>query len=565
VRSRRRLLQELSVRASVAVAILTFNEGFQLIVGTAPTFTMRVVPLLALVINVPYYLAATRGSNPRLQAYARMLVDVGFVTLGLHSVGGLAAAPYVGAYVVIPLYAGFALSSTACVVATVSATVAYVSMVVVLDGRWLVHLTGADTPDLTAALFNLLLVNLVGAVTGVLAAAYRRSRRQLVGANRDLERAHYRIVEAERVRAIGELSAGVAHHLNNLMAVVLGRIQLALRCADDTTHVTRNLEIAERGLLDASEVIRRMTALSVGQALPEVVPVDLNALVQEVLELTRPRWESEAQMRGLAIEARLEPGRIVSVAGDPAGLREVLMNLIFNAIDALPQGGRILVRTWVDADMVACSVSDNGVGMEAAVQQRAMEPFFTTKGLRCTGLGLSVSYGIIHRHGGTLTIDSADGRGTTITLRLRPSASAPPAPPHAPVPTVAARRILLIDDDAAVLGALGDMLTLEGHRVLSAGSGPDGLARLDAGQTVDVVLTDLSMPGMTGWEVARAVKSRYPALPVGLITGWGEEQRSRFQDGAVADFVLGKPIRREALAAALAQWVPVDPGHQAQA
>jgi CheY-like chemotaxis protein len=318
-------------------------------------------------------------------------------------------------------------------------------------------------------------------------------------------------------------------------------------------------------LLDASEVVRRMSALSVGQALPESVPVDLNALAQEVLELTRPRWESEAQIRGLTIDARLEPGRIVPVAGDPSALREVLMNLIFNAIDALPRGGQIRVRTWADADGVACAVVDDGVGMEPSVQQRALEPFFTTKGLRCTGLGLSVSYGIIRRHGGALTIDSVNGRGTTVTVRLRPAPAAPMPAPRPVAPVASRLRVLLIDDDANVRAAMSDMLTLEGHRVTAAASGSDGLARLEAGEIVDVVLTDLGMPGMNGWEVARALKARHPELPVGMITGWGDEQRARFGDGDIADFVLSKPIRREVLAAALAQWEPAAPPRPAKA
>jgi signal transduction histidine kinase/ActR/RegA family two-component response regulator len=565
LRARRRLLHELAVRAAVAATILALSESLQYFTGAVLSPLLRTTALTALFINLPYFVIASSGRRLRAQAHVRMLVDVGFLSLGLYALGGLTAAPYASVYVVVPLYAGFALSSRACVAATLASTVGYGIVLLAHHGRWLLALAAVSTTDAYAAVFNMLLVNLVGGMTALLAAAYRRSKRQLLNANRTLERAHERVVEAERLRAIGELSAGVAHHLNNLMAVVLGRIQLALRCADDAGHVSRNLEIAERGLLDASEVVRRMSALSVGQALPESVAVDLNVLAQEVLELTRPRWESEAQIRGLTIEAQLTPGRIVPVAGDPSALREVLMNLIFNAIDALPRGGRITVRTWTDADGVACAVGDNGVGMEPSVQQRALEPFFTTKGLRCTGLGLSVSYGIVRRHGGTLTIDSTNGQGTTVTVRLRPGPAKPLAVPRPAAAAAARLRVLLIDDDANVRAAMADMLALEGHHVIAAASGPDGLARLQAGEVVDVVLTDLGMPGMTGWEVARALKAGHPELPVGLITGWGDEQRARFGDGDIADFVLSKPIRREMLAAALAQWGPAASSRQAKA
>src|SRR5262249_41215604 len=162
---------------------------------------------------------------------------------------------------------------------------------------------GAQAPDWGVAAFNLLLVNTAGGLTALLAEAYRRSRRELITVNQELERAHGRIVETERLRAIGEPASGVAHHLNNLLAVVLGR-------AEDQDEVTRNLEIAERGVLDAGEVIRRMSVFSRAQAMPEWVPVKLNELAEEVIEMTRPRWQAEAQIRGIEIDVRLEAGDV---------------------------------------------------------------------------------------------------------------------------------------------------------------------------------------------------------------------------------------------------------------
>ncbi|MBI4594041.1 MAG: response regulator, partial [Candidatus Rokubacteria bacterium] len=327
---------------------------------------------------------------------------------------------------------------------------------------------------------------------------------------------------------------------------------------DDADEVTRNLEIAERGLLDAGEVVRRMSAFSRAQGMAEWLPVDLNELAREVIELTRPRWQAEAQIRGVTIDARLEPGRIPKAAGDAAALREVLMNLIFNAVDALPAGGSIVVRTWSDGEALFCAVADTGTGMAPAVRKRALEPFFTTKGLKATGLGLSVSYGIVRRHGGELTIDSAEGRGTTVTFRLLPTGPvpAPSAPAAAPAAPAAKLRILLIDDDAEVRSVIAEMLAMEKHAVISAAGGLQGLAWLDGDEPVDLVLTDLGMPGMTGWDVARAVKARRPAVQVGIITGWGEEQRARFQAEGVADFIVQKPITRAGLVRAVTGRTP---------
>jgi len=297
-----------------------------------------------------------------------------------------------------------------------------------------------------------------------------------------------------------------------------------------------------------------MSVFSRAQAMPEWVPVKLNELAEEVIEMTRPRWQAEAQIRGIDIDVRLHAGEIPPAAGDPSPLREVLMNLIFNAIEAVPHGGQIAITTWSEDKAVFCSVVDTGVGMPPAVQKRAMEPFFTTKGFASTGLGLSVAYGIIRRHGGELSIDSVEGRGTTVTFRLIAAEPAQPAVSAPPARSNEKLRILLIDDDPQVRAVVGELLTLHGHTVISAAGGLEGLARLDGDEVIDLVLTDLGMPGMTGWDVARAARVRRPDVRVGIITGWGEEERSRFEEESVADFVLAKPITRAALMAAIAQY-----------
>jgi len=550
----RLLMQELIGRASVAIVILLFAEALTVSLGFAVTPIIRLAALTTLLVNVPWVLIFRAGRAGRVFAYTRMLTDIGLLTFGLYGAGGLAAAPYLGVYTLVSLYAGFVFSSLACVIATTAATLAYLTVVMVQHVGWLPPVTGAQTPDWGVAAFNLLLVNTAGGLTALLAEAYRRSRRELIAVNQELERAHGRIVETERLRAIGELASGVAHHLNNLLAVVLGRVQIALRRAEDQDEVTRNLEIAERGVLDAGEVIRRMSVFSRAQAMPEWVPVKLNELAEEVIEMTRPRWQAEAQIRGIEIDVRLEPGDVPPAAGDPSPLREVLMNLIFNAIEALPHGGEVAITTWAEDKAVFCSVVDTGTGMAPSIQKRAMEPFFTTKGFASTGLGLSVAYGIIRRHGGELSIDSVENRGTTVTFRLIAADPAQPSDTTPPAALSEKLRILLIDDDPQVRAVIGELLTMNGHTVITAGGGLEGLARLDGDDVIDLVLTDLGMPGMTGWDVARAAKARRPDIRVGIITGWGEEERSRFEEQAVADFVLQKPITRAVLMAAITQY-----------
>jgi CheY-like chemotaxis protein/anti-sigma regulatory factor (Ser/Thr protein kinase) len=240
------------------------------------------------------------------------------------------------------------------------------------------------------------------------------------------------------------------------------------------------------------------------------------------------------------------------VAADPPSVREVLVNLILNAVDALPSGGTILIRTWATAEGVHCAVRDNGTGMSAEVRQRVLEPFFTTKGVKSTGLGLSVNYGIIQRHGGDLMIDTEDGVGTTVTFRL-PVARRGRRPAPAPVPALGAPlSVLVIDDEAHVRAVIADMLAEDGHRVSQAASGAEGLALCAAGE-LDLVLTDLGMRGMNGWDVARAVKESRPSTIVALITGWDEGLEPKADEPPRTDLILRKPVTQETLRDAVAQ------------
>ncbi|MBI1734737.1 MAG: GAF domain-containing protein [Candidatus Rokubacteria bacterium] len=381
------------------------------------------------------------------------------------------------------------------------------------------------------------------------ARLYQRAQQ----AYEELAATQAQLVRGETLRAMGELASGVAHHLNNLLAVVLGRLQLA-RAKTPPAALDRHLELAERAALDGAEVVRRMRGFSRGQPTADLEAVDLNRVAEEVIELTRPRWQDEAQMRGITIDARLEAGTVPLVAGEVAALREVLMNLIMNAIDALPSGGAITVRTWPVPDGAQCEVADTGLGMPREVQRRALEPFFTTKGFQSTGLGLSVTYGIVRRHGGDLVIDSTPGEGTRVRFRLPAAGSVAARRPREPdeLAVTSPLRILVVDDEQEVRDVVAEILASQGHEVVQAAGGVEGLAYLDRGVPLDLVLTDLGMPGMTGWEVARAAKARRPTLQVGLLTGWGEQPDAKPEDRAAADFVIAKPVTVDGLRAALA-------------
>jgi signal transduction histidine kinase len=373
----------------------------------------------------------------------------------------------------------------------------------------------------------------------------------------DLRAMQERLVQGETLRALGELAGGAAHHLNNLLTVVVGRVQLLRRGATEE-RVARPLEIVERAAKDGAEVVRRLQQFAGMRRSTPPRAVRLADIVADVLEMTRGRWQDAARAAGLEIAVRTVLAPVPEVAGDPAALRELLTNLVLNAVDALPAGGRITLETRMDEDAAVLVVSDTGVGMPSDVRRRAHEPFFTTKGVKATGLGLSVAYGIARRHGGELTIESEEGRGTTVLVRLPPSA---PSEPAAPSPLPVGRgplRILLVDDEEEVRRALEEMLASDGHTVVTAADGAEALRRLEADPGIELVVTDLVMPQMTGWELAAAVKARRPAVAVGIVTGWGEMPESPAGGQALVDFALPKPMTLDTLREALAR-IPQTP------
>jgi GAF domain-containing protein len=350
------------------------------------------------------------------------------------------------------------------------------------------------------------------------------------------------LVQSERLRALGEMAAGVAHDFNNMLAVIAGRSDLLLTKTDDPALMKALHDIRRAATTGAATVRRIQNFTGTRRARPPG-RVALGDVVREVVELTRVRWKDDAQRRGIPYVVSVE-GEAPEVAGHADELREVFTNLLNNALDAMPQGGRCAFRLAAEAGTASVEVEDTGSGMTPEVRARIFEPFFTTKGPKGSGLGLSVSWGIINSSGGTLTVDSAPGAGTRLIVRLPIPGELPEEPAVLRPAPVNAARVLVIDDDDTVREVLGDMLVEIGHRVRQAGSGADGLALCEA-ERFDLVITDLSMPGMSGWDVAASLRRTHPGVAVGLVTGWGEQvdpgQASRHH----LKFVLAKPFMLE--------------------
>jgi PAS domain S-box-containing protein len=397
-----------------------------------------------------------------------------------------------------------------------------------------------------------------------LAANQTHLRDRLQQAYDDLKLTQQGILEQERLRAIGQMASGIAHDINNAISPVAVYTQsLRERQAELALlpEVRDYLETVGRVVKDISATVARMRDFyRPSEAGAEFEPVDLNTLILQVVGLTRARWNDMPQQRGVVItvSTALEAG-LPPVMGDAAQLREALTNLVFNAVDAMPDGGTITIRTLAygattgdKRPRVQFEVGDTGPGMDEETRRRCLDPFFTTKGDRGTGLGLAMVQGAAQHHKAGLVIDSAPGQGTRVRLDFAASA----APKAAPTRTEASReerplRLLLVDDDPAVLSSTTVVLELKGHAVAAADGGKAGLDALraahDAGEPFDVVITDLGMPYVDGNQVALTAKELFPDTPVILLTGWGRRMATGDEAPAHVDFVLPKPLELDAL------------------
>jgi CheY-like chemotaxis protein len=307
--------------------------------------------------------------------------------------------------------------------------------------------------------------------------------------------------------------------------------------------------------MDGGETVKRLLLFIRSAPEQESNRVDLSQVIREAVQLTTPRWRDAAQAEGRPISVHIEAENGATIQGSAAQLRELLTNLIFNAVDALPTGGTIRLRVLAEGRWGIIDVVDSGVGMTADVQARVFEPFFTTKGEGGSGLGLAMVFGIVEQHGGRIEVRSAPGNGTTIriTLPLAETSTGDEqrTEAHAELHPPRPLRILVVDDEPMMTKAVARMLKPSGHVVSVAASGEEALDKL-GGQPLDVVVSDMAMgPGINGWELADAVRSRWPGVRFLLATGWGAaidpvEASTR---GVAA--ILSKPYRLDDLLQAL--------------
>jgi PAS domain S-box-containing protein len=350
--------------------------------------------------------------------------------------------------------------------------------------------------------------------------------------------------QSEKLTALGQMAGGIAHDFNNLLQAILGYAQLMGKNPCNADVVRRGLQVIEKAATGGAETVRRIQKFARLRPEEPFVALDLDQVIRDALAMTHPRWEEKRLKQGVPLELELDLKPVPTVMGRPAELNEVATNLILNAIDAMPQGGTLRLRTRSQNRHVVFTVSDTGVGMTEAVRRRIFDPFFTTKGEEGTGLGLSVSYSIVQRHGGDISVESHPGGGSTFTVVLpvgtpADSSAATDAAPAVP----RTGRVLLVDNDPQVMAILGEMLQDAGHNVVAMGSGPDAL-RIFAPRAFDVVVTNIGMVEMGGWELVDRLRARDAEVPIIFITGWGMQEQDQARCRGLGIFsVLFKPVR----------------------
>ncbi|MGH8102259.1 MAG: hybrid sensor histidine kinase/response regulator [Chthoniobacterales bacterium] len=380
----------------------------------------------------------------------------------------------------------------------------------------------------------------------------RKVNRELEKTLTELKATQQQVIQQERLSALGQMAAGIAHDFNNTLMPILGFADVLLRneaMLDDKVETRRCLEMLRASAKDAASVVSRLRQFYRPAETDEEFPiVDLAKVVQEAVALTEPKWRGLTQVRGITVTVETEFKAYPVVAGDESALREVLTNLLFNAVDAMPEGGSISFETTIENERAVMRVRDTGTGMTEAVRQRCLEPFFSTKGDRGTGLGLSMVYGIVERHRGQLEIESAVGKGTTFIIRL---------PLAQEMPTVQSNRenapksssalnVLVVDDEARSREVLMAYLRTDNHAVATASSGREALEKFRL-RPFDLVVMDRAMPEMNGVQTAQFMKQVNQDIPVILLTGFSGQIDTECSKPTAVDIVLNKPITLDAL------------------
>ena len=386
---------------------------------------------------------------------------------------------------------------------------------------------------------------LIAAAIGLFSTALeRRLHRARRRAEDEALKSREILISQERIRVAGQLASGIAHDLNNTLNVI--KLRLATLLSDKA--VLNKHEVAlrtiERAVADAALTVARVRELGRNREQNRTESSQVSEVIGEAIDLVRTTVEGKSSLEGIPIRIESHiPGPLPEVNGSAFELRQVFLNLLLNAYEAIQQEGKIVIDAGLRDNTVVVTVSDNGPGIATEQLQRIFDPFFTTKGSRGTGLGLSIAKNIIESFGGRITASNASRGGAVFTLEFVVASHATRNNrQNGPLQSSRGCRFLLVDDDVENLKALKEVLLLRGHYAHTAQSGSEALEKLESSPAYDVVLCDLAMPGMSGWEIARAALETNPNLNFYIVTGWGEQVQSEIPPNLLVRGVLSKPI-----------------------
>ncbi|MFH0931098.1 MAG: ATP-binding protein [Candidatus Zixiibacteriota bacterium] len=401
---------------------------------------------------------------------------------------------------------------------------------------------GKDFNEVDLKLLSIFAENAAVAIEkGELYLELKEQAEALNKAFEDLKKTQGQLIQSEKMRALGDLAGGIAHDFNNILGIITGKAELLLKKVKED-ELKKDLMLIGQVANDGAEIVRRLqeyTKIGKGSIF---LKVDLNKIIQQVVEITRFKWKNEALAKEIKINIDMDLKKIRSIAGNASELREVFTNLILNAIESLPRGGNIVLKTWMENSDVFTSVKDDGIGMNEEVKANIFEPFFTLKGAKGTGLGLSIVYGIVSKHQGSITVDSEPGKGTNFILKFPLARIIQKEEKEISIIDFQPANILVIDDEKNMRDMVLEMLTTQGHSVTLAVDGAQGIEFFKR-RDYDLVLTDLTMPDITGWEVSKTIKSINPSVKVALMTGWGvqiEEEEIKLKG---VDYLISKPFK----------------------
>jgi GAF domain-containing protein/CheY-like chemotaxis protein len=393
-------------------------------------------------------------------------------------------------------------------------------------------------------------IELLNSIGGHLSIAIKNAQlfSDLESAYESLKKAKDRLIQTEKLRVLGEMAGGVVHDFNNILTSILGRTQLLWKKLEKgepkkSQDLMKNLQLIEKSADDGARILSRIREFTKTKKDTTFSSVDLNEIVEDSLEMTRSYWSDQVILSGIHIEVKKDLKKLGKVLGNATELREVFTNLIINAVDAMPHGGTLTLKSQQDEEFVYVMVEDTGIGMTEEIKDKIFEPFFTTKKDQGTGLGMSVVYSIIARHDGEIEVKSSPDQGSAFTIKL-PKYKEARKEEKSKMLSGQEACVLIIEDEKNIRNILEEMLSTEGYEVTCVATGKEGI-ELFKKKRHDLVITDLGISEMSGWEVADQIKSINPFTPVVLSTGWGLKFDPEKMKSKNVDRVIKKPFTLE--------------------